>query len=560
MTPTDAAPPSRARSADDAPSVRPTLRLAAAGMAAWLAIILAAALLEPRLAPGSAAAEAARGVRGAWRDGVFILAVAAAAALAWARLGAARVRAWMPAATAEGLGAIRAWIALILLASVLWEDLPSTAYLPRGMLRFDKQYLVEALHGLPIGVDRLMASVVGLQVYEAVTIALLLMAMAGLFTRWTVPLAAVAYLLLASILRSYAWFYHTGLVPLYCLALLSFTPCGDAFSLDRWRRRRKGLPVQDARTPAPRYGLGRYLVWMGIALPYTMAGLSKLRNGGFGWWRGDHMKQMLVSTSLDPMHFDFELSFLLLGAPAWFFDALGLAAVLGEATFVLVLVGAFWRRLLPLVMAGMHVGILLLQNILFPDLIAIQAVFYEWSGLRERAAAAFGRARRTTARAVEGARAAVEGGPAPDGATRRQAVVARTFLAVATVAWITRSESFPLTAMQMFSRLHPSQPVRWVYPVVRYEDGTAEEARFDRWIGAMADSRYRWLLLDWEKDPERIPRLREFLDACAARANAGLPPGKRIDRFELEVRRWDFRRDPRDPGRGRVEGVLVHEV
>ncbi|MEW5929624.1 MAG: hypothetical protein AB1941_19390, partial [Gemmatimonadota bacterium] len=151
-------------------------------------------------------------------------------------------------------------------------------------------------------------------------------------------------------------------------------------------------------------------------------------------------------------------------------------------------------------------------------------------------------------------------GSAPDPGARRPLLVARAFLVVACLAWATRTEKFPLTAMQMFSRPQALEPVEYVRPLVVYADGATEPARFERWIGAVADARYRRLLRDWDRHPERIPLLRGFLDASARRADAAAPPGRRIRAFVLETRRWDFRRHPRDPERGAVVAVLRHEV
>lgn len=533
--------PSRLRSAPAHP-----LALLAAALSLWVLLGgVAAPLLAARFAAGSVPARLLGGLHGAWWDGALILLAFGAVAALYAALRLPRAAAWVPPATAEGLGATRAWIALILLGSVLWEDLASSAFLPRGMLDLDRHWLVAALHGLPLGFGRFLASHAALSAYEALTALLLVLAAAGLFTRWTVPAAALAYLLFAAILRSYAWSYHMGLVPLYALLLLSLTPCGDGFSLDRLRRLRRGEAVAPAREPRLRYSLGRYLVWMGIAIPYTMAGLSKVRNTGLSWWRGEHMKQMLVGTVVEPMHFDFQVTYWMLGLPGWAWDALGLAALLGEVTFVLVLVHQLSRKVLPAVMAGMHVGILLMQNILFPDLIAIQAVFYDWSPLRRRLA-------RWRAEAASGASAS-PAARAPDPVAGRVALAARGFLVVAFVVWATRTEKFPLTAMQMFSAPQPLEPVEYVRPLVVYRDGSREPARFDRWIGAMADSRYR-RVIRWDRKPEKVPLLREFLDAAARRA----PPGRGIDRFELEHRRWDFRRHPDDPARGELLGVFRH--
>jgi len=144
--------------------------------------------------------------------------------------------------------------------------------------------------------------------------------------------------------------------------------------------------------------------------------------------------------------------------------------------------------------------------------------------------------------------------------SRRQALVARGFLVLALVAWATRTETFPLTAMQMFSRPLALEPVEYVLPMAVYEDGTRERARFERWIGALADTRYRRLLRDWDTRPERLPVLRQLLDTAARRANADAAPGRRIRRFELEHRRWDFRAHPDDPDRGEILEVLIHQV
>lgn len=518
------------------------LRAVGALLAGWLLV----AGVVPLLLGGAAGPLGALHAR--WWDGVVILAAFAATVAAHAALRLPAAAGWIPPSTPEGLGATRMWIAAILLGNVLWEDLPSSAYLPRGMLEVDRHWLIGALRDLPIGFDAFLASPAALTAFEAATGLLLAMAAGGLFTRWSVPAAAVAYLLFASILRSYAWSYHMGLVPLYALLLLAFTPCGDGWSLDRWRRRRAGLPVPPPREPGLRYSLGRFLVWMAVALPYTMAGLSKIRRSGLLWWEGENMKQMLVATIVEPMHFEFGVTYLMLEWPGWVFDLLGLAALAGEVLFALVLFSRVARLVLPAVTAAMHVGILLMQNILFPDLIAIQAVFYDWGALRDRLA---GRPRSPATAAAREAEAGA-------GGAGRLAAVARAFLVVAFVAWATRTEKFPFTAMQMFSSMQPLQPVEYVRPLVVYEDGTREPARFERWIGAMADSRYR-RLIRWDDRPERIGLLREFLDVAARRAAEADPRGRRIERFELEHRRWDFRRHPGDPERGELLGVLRHD-
>jgi hypothetical protein len=182
----------------------------------------------------------------AWRDdgrwAVLALLAYQGFALATRRPGfAAR---FVPPATPVALGAIRALVASVLLASALWEHLPSSALLPREMIHGVGPVL-GLLYALPIGFARFVASPALLGALQAATIALLACAALGWRTRWSVPAAAAAYLLFGGILRQYAWFYHTGLIPLYLLSALAFTPCGDGFSLDAWLRRRRGAAVPD---------------------------------------------------------------------------------------------------------------------------------------------------------------------------------------------------------------------------------------------------------------------------------------------------------------------------
>jgi len=257
------------------------VNITAAAVAVWL---VGALFVAPLCVQWTGADSAIAGVltayRASARDGALILTALGVVVWACRALGSRRLARTVEPATAESLGAIRIWIATILLASILWEDLPSSAWLPRGMMDTDRHWLMGVLHALPIGFDALLADHAALVLLETATIAALGMAAIGLCTRWAVPAGALLYLLAASILRGYSWSYHTGLIPLYALLLLSFTPCGDALSLDRWRRARRGEALPEPDRPRLRYGIGRYLVWMAIAIPYLLAGLSKLRNTG----------------------------------------------------------------------------------------------------------------------------------------------------------------------------------------------------------------------------------------------------------------------------------------
>ena len=147
--------------------------------------------------------------------------------------------------TPGALGLIRSWTCAGLLVMTLWEDLGSTTLLPRGMVR--PKGVLYLLHAVP-GFDTFLESAWALSAFEHLTAFLLLLGVVGLATRVVVPASALCYLVMAGILREYAWFYHTGLLPIYVLAVLSFTPCGHGWSVDRLIRIARNKPVPTGRS------------------------------------------------------------------------------------------------------------------------------------------------------------------------------------------------------------------------------------------------------------------------------------------------------------------------
>ena len=283
-------------------------------------------------------------------------------------------------ATPGTLGAIRMLVCGIVLASAVWEDLASSALLPREML--SHQGLLKLFYYLP-GFDSFLSSYSALRVFEALTVLILFLGVIGWQTRIVIPLGAFCYLLLGGIIRQYTWFYHTGLVPLLVLIVLSLTPCGDGWSVDRLRRIAQARPVPAADRALPVYGRSRYLCWLVVALCYVAAGMSKIGNDGLSWFNAAHLKRVMLRDSLNPMEFDWGLSPHLAQAPDVFFTALAVATVVGELSFALVLFFPLARLIVPASMAMMHVGILLVQNVFFPDLIALQLGFYNLTPARE---------------------------------------------------------------------------------------------------------------------------------------------------------------------------------
>ena len=284
-------------------------------------------------------------------------------------------------ATPGSLGAIRMWTCAILLLTTLWEDLGSIAWLPvevrhpRGMLGY--------LYTLPIGFERLVTSEVSLRAFQLLTELLLFLGLVGWRTHVVLPLGAFCYFLLLGILIDYSFFWHQNLVPLYVMIVLSFTPCGDGWSVDRLGKLYQGRAVPDAGRTSPVYGWSRYACWAMIALPYVTNGLSKLYDGGLFWWNPTNMRTNLYMDTLNPREFDWALSLHLIHAPDILFSLIGLFALFSETFFGLVLFSRVARWIFPVAAIMMHIGIFLLQRILFLDLILLQLVFFDFTLIRK---------------------------------------------------------------------------------------------------------------------------------------------------------------------------------
>jgi predicted DCC family thiol-disulfide oxidoreductase YuxK len=286
------------------------------------------------------------------------------------------------ATTPGTLGAIRVWVCFILLISTLWEDLPSFALLPLE-LRQDMG-IMKILDALPVNYQSFLTSGAQLGFFQWLTILLLFLAMIGWRTRVVVPLATLCVLILNGILREYNGFWHQNLVPIYVLAVLSFTPCGDGWSVDRLWKVSRGLPVPDPERASAVYGWARYACWVAIALPYAAAGLTKLRAAGLDWMSATNMKNMLLEQTLYPRAGNWSISLSLASAPDIVFVVLAIAGSVGEVMMILPLFSRTARRIYPAVMIFMHIGIVFLMNIVFLDLMLILLVFYDFTSVLTR--------------------------------------------------------------------------------------------------------------------------------------------------------------------------------
>jgi|CXWL01.1.fsa_nt_gi predicted DCC family thiol-disulfide oxidoreductase YuxK len=284
-------------------------------------------------------------------------------------------------ATPGTLGAIRALTCGILLLWTVLEDLPSIAWLPveaRHPLG-----VMQWLYALPLGLDSLVTSETGLRVFQLLTEAILFLGMVGYRTRLVIPLGALCFFLFGGILRDYSFNWHQGWVPLYLITILSFTPCGDGWSVDRLIRVVRGQPVPDPSRALPIYGWSRYTCWVAVAVTYWETGLCKLRFGGISWGNADGLRATFYEDTLLPREYDWSWSLYLVHAPDWPLIFMGAFVLFFECLWIAVLFSSTVRKIWPVLTATFHTGVFILQKILFIDLILLQMVFYDFTGLRK---------------------------------------------------------------------------------------------------------------------------------------------------------------------------------
>ena len=444
--------------------------------------------------------------------------LAAVALACWVALGAltlgfdsrAFATRFVPPATPGTIGMIRCLVCLLGIYYVTyWDDLPALANLPPEMRK--PMGSLEFFYRIPV-FAAMVGSETALRGFRAILVALFVFGAVGFQTRVVLPIASVLFLAFGGLVRSYQWYYHNGLIPWYILTALCFMPAGDGFSFDRLIRIRRGQPVPPRDAPTMRYGWARYVVWMCVALPYVEAGASKLRNTGLDWWHAANMRQMLSADSLKPNTERENLTLKLNTAPDWIFAGLGLAGVGGELLMGLVLFSATARWVMPAMMFTMHLGIRLLQGILFLDLMVLEAVFYDWRRARLWIARKLGRRRAASDSAGgtapreewRGEDPAAYGAPVPRWGVLRPAGIALLTVVLA-AAWYERLEWFPLTGMQMYSQPRSAHAKQYIDHLKIYatdEAGNTWPADIKRMSGV---ARY-WRVLDDGLSPTRNAR------------------------------------------------------
>jgi hypothetical protein len=484
---------------------------------------------------------------------VIILAWLTASVAFWAMTRRGFRERFVTGTTPGSLGFIRVLNSAILLFLTLSEDLAASALLPREMIV--PYGIMDVLHALP-GFERFQSSLVALQVFQWITAITLVCGMLGVWTRLTVPVSAALFLVMGGLMRQYGICFHTGLVPLYVQIVLSFTPCGDGLSIDRFNRRRRGFVLNSDATV---YGWSRYACWVAIATPYFAAGLSKIRSADLSWCSATNIQSILFRCSLEPLNSNWTISLKLVGAPDILFSSLGIIVVITELAFCTVLFSSTARLICPTVMMLSQVGIIFLQNIFFVDLILL-LVFLDGTRFGYTIRSGLSRLR-TCGDFNVNLPAFHQRGRAQNFSTTEfwRAAAVACLLCILLLAWILRIEYYPLTAMQMFAQVNTSGIIEYNKVIAHRESGATDRLSLTDVIGNQADFRYRPVLQAGLLTRDASAPAKYF-SHCGTLLNRLATPGRRVIQLELQRWRWDFRNHPNSQTHGELVDSRVFEM
>ncbi|MCP2728969.1 hypothetical protein [Limnofasciculus baicalensis] len=490
--------------------------------------------------------------------------------IAWVTTSPAFFRRYVGEATPESLGAIRIITCAIQVLMTLWlEDLPSSALLPIEIRH--SMGAMSYFYNIP-GFESFARSQSELQIFEWITALILFLGMIGWKTRIVIPLGAFCYIILGGIVRQYTWFYHTGLIPVYVMVVLSLTPCADGLSVDRlWNvYRGKTVPVSDEASAI--YGWSRYACWVIVALSYVAAGLSKIYKSGFFWWDPANMKGIILSSTLDPVQANWEVALKLIHAPDILFAFLGITGMYGEIAVGLVLFSKIARQILPICMVMLHLGILFLQDILFFDLIVLQLIFYDFTEIRQGIKRWRGREsinvrknepNNNDLKDVNDRQAREALPTATKGENKKlyYPIMVATFAAIMIFVWFRHIEFYPITSLQMFSGYNNSQKIGYTKIIAHYESGFVTRLYPDTIIHAPMNTRYRLTIRGCILDnPKGVQSCNKLLNTLRRVHNKTAIPGQKITKFEVQSWLWDFNNNPSDPDYGELVKSYTMQV
>jgi hypothetical protein len=116
----------------------------------------------------------------------------------------------------------------------------------------------------------------------------------GVLTRFSTAGAFLSGTYLLGVLFTFGRYGHAKSILVLVMGILALSRCGDALSVDRWIRSRRGEP---APAPNAEYRWPIRLVWVVFAFVFFGGGLAKIRHAGLAWAMSDTLASYLVQAA-----------------------------------------------------------------------------------------------------------------------------------------------------------------------------------------------------------------------------------------------------------------------
>jgi hypothetical protein len=245
-------------------------------------------------------------------------------------------------------------------------SLPPTILRPTGVMKLLPWSFYDSLqtHG-------------GMLTLKTLMVVSLLLSTAGFLTFISTKASLLLVLFYQGLLRSFGHFNHDEMIAIYFMVVLTFAPCGDAFSIDN----RLGRTKQ--QRPAFAYAYPILLMQLLLAWVYFSSALIKIRVAGWKYLSPDNLPALAIFHSLDNLHDTaFRGAFWLPHVREYLPYFVGLILI-WELLFPLAVL---FRRLRWVILGigfVFHVSTLFLMNIFFPHQLLMYVVFINWDRRRK---------------------------------------------------------------------------------------------------------------------------------------------------------------------------------
>jgi hypothetical protein len=215
----------------------------------------------------------------------------------------------------------------------------------------------------------------------------LVMAAVGFLTTASCMVSAVLGLYLLGLPHNFGQTYHFDAAIVFTFAVLALSRCGDALSVDAWRRAsRRGVATRVS--PSGEYTWPIRLVWVTLSLVFFAAGVAKLWTSGFEWIASDHMTLLLMRVQYQISDADPLTNWgSYIAQHPLLTRTLAATTVIVETIYPLALLRTPFRPLIVLAGIGLIVGIRLLMGPTFEHFLLLNAFWVPWDrvGARLRA-------------------------------------------------------------------------------------------------------------------------------------------------------------------------------